>query len=89
MSPNTCPPSPRSIHQPAPTDCHSSSEISAVNAEPPDRHGIALEETYRKLVEQTTAVQEQVATEQGKIASDLAEMRSRVVAIEQVLREVG
>jgi len=50
---------------------------------------VAREEAYRKLVEQTTAAQEQLVTEQSRIASDLAEMRSRVVAIEQMLREVG
>ena len=49
----------------------------------------AHDESYRKLAEDATAAQRAIAEDQRTIAGDLAEVRSRVTAIETLLREVG
>jgi hypothetical protein len=53
------------------------------------RASVAREEAYRKLAEQAIAVQQRTAEEQQKISEDLGELRTRVSAIEKLLREVG
>lgn len=53
------------------------------------RASAAREEAYQKLAERATAAQESTAQEQQKISEDLRDLRTRVAAIEKLLREVG
>ena len=50
---------------------------------------LARDDAYRTLAERAAAAQQATAEEQRKIAAELAELRARVGAIEQLLREVG
>lgn len=50
---------------------------------------IARDDAYRRLAEQSATTQEQLATQQQRIADDMTELRERVGAIEKLLREVG
>ena len=49
----------------------------------------AQEEAYRTLAEQAVAAQRTIAEEQRTIAAEMAELRTRVAAMEKLLREVG
>ena len=49
----------------------------------------ASDDAYRTLAKQATAAQQTSAEQQERIATELAALRSRVTAIEQLLREVG
>lgn len=53
------------------------------------RAEIARDEAYRKLAEESIAVQRKMAEDQRKITNDLSEMKARINAIEKMLREVG
>ncbi len=44
-------------------------------------------EEYRTLAERSTAAQQSTAEEQRKISEDLGDLRTRVSAIEKLLRE--
>ncbi len=49
---------------------------------------ILREEAYRKLSEQATAAEQKAAEEQTKIANALEDIRTRLAAIEKMLRDV-
>lgn len=49
---------------------------------------ILREEAYRKLSEQATAAEQKAAAQQEKIAEALEDLRTRVAAIEKMLRDV-
>ena len=49
---------------------------------------VAQDEAYRKLAEEATAAQRKIADEQRRMAEDLAEVRSRLAAIEKLLHDV-
>jgi Tfp pilus assembly protein PilO len=49
---------------------------------------LVREEAYRKLAEQALTTSQKAADEEQKIAAALDEMRSRLAAIEKILREV-
>ena len=53
------------------------------------REAVAQDEAYRTLAERATAAQQAMAEEQRKTAEELAALRSRVAAIETMMREVG
>ena len=53
------------------------------------RASVVREEAYRKLAEQSSAAQQSTAEAQQKISEDLGELRTRVSAIEKLLREFG
>jgi type VI protein secretion system component VasK len=44
---------------------------------------------YQRLAAQSVALQEEIATEQRKTREALEEIRSRLAAVEKLLREVG
>ena len=50
---------------------------------------VSQDTAYRQLAEEATAAQRGVAEQQQKIIEELAALRSRVGAIENLLREVG
>jgi len=50
---------------------------------------VAREDAYRTLAADATAAQQRFATVQQEMATDLADLRARVTAIEALLREVG
>ena len=50
---------------------------------------IARDDAYRKLAEEAVAAQRATAEQQQQIAGELAELRTRMSAIEKVLHEVG
>lgn len=50
---------------------------------------ITRDEAYRKLAEESILVQQKMVEEQQKIINDLSEMKTRINAIEKMLREVG
>lgn len=49
---------------------------------------VEREEAYRKLAEQAMDSQQKTALESQKIAEGIEELRTRVAAIEKILREV-
>jgi len=49
---------------------------------------LAREEAYRKMAEQALAAAQKSIEEEQKIAATLEEMRTRLAAIEKILREV-
>lgn len=49
----------------------------------------ARDGAYRDLAAQSTAAQQKIAEEHGRIADELSELRSRVTTIEKLLSEVG
>jgi hypothetical protein len=49
---------------------------------------LANDEAYRKLAEKSAAAQAEAATALASISATLAELKSRVGAIEKVLKEV-
>jgi TolA-binding protein len=53
------------------------------------RASAAREEAYQKLAERAAAAQESAAQEQQKISENLSDLRTKVAAIEKLLREVG
>lgn len=50
---------------------------------------VSQDTAYRSLAEEATAVQRGIIEQQQKIIEELAALRTRVGAIEQLLREVG
>ena len=50
---------------------------------------VSQDTAYRQLAEEATATQRAIAEQQQKIIEELAALRSRVGAIENLLREVG
>lgn len=50
---------------------------------------VARDEEYRKLAEQTATAQDKLASQQQRIADDMADLRERITAIERMLSEVG
>lgn len=50
---------------------------------------VARDGEYRQLAAESTAAQQKIADAQQRIADELAELRSRVAAIEKLLSEVG
>lgn len=52
------------------------------------RMSVAREEAYRKLAEQATAAQQTTANVEQKIVDGVEELRTRVAAIEKLLRDV-
>lgn len=50
---------------------------------------LAQGDAYRKIAEQATEAQTASAAALGAIRSDLADVRSRLAAVENILREVG
>jgi hypothetical protein len=52
------------------------------------RMSIEREEAYRQLAEQATDAQNKMALEEQKISEGVDELRTRVAAIEKILREV-
>ena len=63
--------------------------LKVEQAKAASREAVAQDEAYRKLAEQATAAQQTIAEEQRKTAEELAALRSRVAAIETMMREVG
>jgi hypothetical protein len=53
------------------------------------RGAVAREADYQGLAQQATTALAQVTAEQQKIAAGVEELRTRVAAIEAMLREVG
>ncbi len=53
------------------------------------RETMARDDAYRALAKAATEAQESFAAEQKRMTADLADLRSRVVSIESLLREVG
>src|SRR5690606_17949769 len=53
------------------------------------RMSVAREEAYRKLAEDSMALQKQLAEQQTRMERDLATISGRVCGIEKVLEEVG
>ena len=49
----------------------------------------ARDHDYRQLASESTTAQQKIAEEQLRIADELAELRSRLTAIEKLLSEVG
>lgn len=50
---------------------------------------VAQDGAYRKLAEEATAAQRLIAEQQERLVTDVADLRRRVAAMEQMLREVG
>lgn len=50
---------------------------------------VARDEAYRTLAEQTATAQGTMASQQQRIADDVADLRERMTAIERMLSEVG
>jgi cell division protein FtsB len=53
------------------------------------RMSVEREEAYRKLADQATSALQKTAEEQEKIGEGMEELRTRVAAIERMLREVA
>jgi uncharacterized membrane protein len=53
------------------------------------RAELARDDAYRTLASESTAAQQAMADEQGKIARDLADLRERMASIEKMMREVA
>lgn len=49
---------------------------------------VSREEAYRKLAEEATALQRRIAENQHRIAEELADLRTRMTAVERLPREV-
>jgi hypothetical protein len=52
------------------------------------RVSLAREEAYRKLAEQTSSTQQTTVLQLGELTEGMADLRTRVTAIEKLLREV-
>jgi hypothetical protein len=53
------------------------------------RSAVTREEAYHQLAQQATTALAQATAEQQKIAASMEELRTRMAAIENMLREVG
>jgi predicted negative regulator of RcsB-dependent stress response len=49
---------------------------------------IAQDQAFRELAERATAAQETIASESARMSAEITEIRSRVTAMEKLLREV-
>jgi hypothetical protein len=63
--------------------------IKASQADHIARETVARDEAYRKLAEDLATSQRKTAEEQQRLAESLADVRTKVDAIEKMLREVG
>jgi hypothetical protein len=53
------------------------------------RQSVEREEAYQRLAEDAGAAQKRTAFELSQIAEDVADMRSRMVEMERMLKDVG
>ncbi len=53
------------------------------------RESVEREEAYQRLAEEAGVAQKRTAFELGQIAEDVADLRTRFVEMERMLKEVG